>query len=197
MGAETRRGNQQSCAGAGDVTQRSHCLLVGFANSSVDLQKLSATSCPRRGRISLTPLRSRIECAPIFSSAMQKSSPALRTWLARSLVKLGSGGGSKDGRGHRWLQPSRSTRERWGPPAKLAQPGTSRSSPTLDARIEMACKTHEDFVRKENHGVRERNLMRILLPIGVRESDLDPVWVGEMETFGIGRGVIAMSQHGL
>ncbi len=35
------------------------------------------------------------------------------------------------------------------------------------------------------------NLLRLLLPVGVRESDLDPTWVADMETFGIMRGIVA------
>jgi hypothetical protein len=78
-----------------------------------------------------------------------------------------------------------------GPATKLTVTKGKKLPPTLDERVDTACKTYDEFVRKDNHGLRERNLLRVLLPIGVRESDLDPIWVGQMDTFGVMRGIIA------
>lgn len=44
---------------------------------------------------------------------------------------------------------------------------------------------------KENHELREKNLYALLLPIGIDETTLDPVWVGRMESFGVARGDVA------
>lgn len=44
-----------------------------------------------------------------------------------------------------------------------------------------------------NHGIRIENILRILLPIGVRESDLDPVWLSTIDAFGGRRGRAAHS----
>lgn len=43
----------------------------------------------------------------------------------------------------------------------------------------------------QNHGVREENLLRIILPIGVRKSDLDATWVTDLQEFGKRRGTVA------
>jgi hypothetical protein len=78
-----------------------------------------------------------------------------------------------------------------GPARKLSPRGSQKPAPTLDDRIATACDAYDEYVRKDNHGVRESNLLRVLLPVGVRESDLDPAWVADMETFGIMRGIVA------
>lgn len=43
----------------------------------------------------------------------------------------------------------------------------------------------------DNHGVKEANLLRLLLPVGIDPDDLDPVWVSLMNTFGELRGEAA------
>lgn len=66
---------------------------------------------------------------------------------------------------------------------------TSRASPRpLRARVEIARQTYNDWVRNKNHGVREKNVLRLLLPAGVLESDLDPAWLQIIDGFGDARG---------
>ncbi len=48
-------------------------------------------------------------------------------------------------------------------------------------------------VRNENHGVKEKNLLALLLPIGVDHSKLDPAFLTEIDSFGSLRGVAAHS----
>lgn len=43
----------------------------------------------------------------------------------------------------------------------------------------------------DNHGIRTSNLLRILLPIGVLEADLDAAWVATTDGFGGKRGATA------
>jgi hypothetical protein len=43
----------------------------------------------------------------------------------------------------------------------------------------------------QNHGVKERNLLRMLLPLGVRESDIDRQWLAAMDAWATGRGDLA------
>ena len=45
----------------------------------------------------------------------------------------------------------------------------------------------------QNHGIKETNLLKLLLPIGIDSDDLDKVWLANMNTFGEERGEIAHS----
>jgi hypothetical protein len=42
-----------------------------------------------------------------------------------------------------------------------------------------------------NHGVKEKNILALLLPIGIDSDDLDPAWLADMNTFGEKRGLVA------
>jgi len=46
-------------------------------------------------------------------------------------------------------------------------------------------------VLSQNNGVREDSVLKILLPIGVRPSDLDQTWLNTIDSFGMARGEIA------
>ena len=45
----------------------------------------------------------------------------------------------------------------------------------------------------ENHGIREKNLLRLLLPIGADFSAFDPILISELDSFGERRGTVAHS----
>jgi hypothetical protein len=60
----------------------------------------------------------------------------------------------------------------------------------ISARLQHAIKLFEGHVGS-NHGVKEINVLRLLLPIGVALTDLDPLWLADMETFGTLRGSVA------
>jgi hypothetical protein len=45
----------------------------------------------------------------------------------------------------------------------------------------------------QNHGVKEANLLALLLPIGIDSDDLDPALLATMNTFGEQRGLVAHS----
>lgn len=46
-----------------------------------------------------------------------------------------------------------------------------------------------------NHGMKEQNLLRLLLPIGIEVSQLDPLWLTDMDSYGAARGIVA--HHGV
>lgn len=48
-------------------------------------------------------------------------------------------------------------------------------------------------VRHENHGIKERNLLSLLIPIGVDHSKLDATFLAEIDSFGSLRGMAAHS----
>ena len=43
----------------------------------------------------------------------------------------------------------------------------------------------------QNHGIKTKNICELLLPIGIQDVDLDPVWMNAMDNFGTDRGMVA------
>lgn len=62
----------------------------------------------------------------------------------------------------------------------------------VDVAMRQYRKIHGD-----NHGVREKNLLRLMLPIGVRKDDLDPLWITNLDAFGKRRGDLAHQTIGV
>ena len=48
-----------------------------------------------------------------------------------------------------------------------------------------------EYLVIHNHGIKEKNLLSLLLPIGINSDDLDKVWLQEMKDFGAKRGQFA------
>lgn len=46
-------------------------------------------------------------------------------------------------------------------------------------------------IHSNNHGVREENLLRLILPIGVKKADIDHFWMTNLSEFGRRRGEVA------
>jgi hypothetical protein len=44
---------------------------------------------------------------------------------------------------------------------------------------------------KDNHGVREANLLVLVIPAGIDPSELDPSWIANLDSFGKSRGEVA------
>lgn len=47
----------------------------------------------------------------------------------------------------------------------------------------------------KNHGVKSKNIRKILLPLGVEESEFDQTWLNIMDDFGKKRGSFAHTTH--
>lgn len=60
----------------------------------------------------------------------------------------------------------------------------------VQARAHEATTMLNEVVAK-NNGLREINLLRLLLPIGIRTADIDQLWLGTMDSFGANRGQTA------
>ena len=56
--------------------------------------------------------------------------------------------------------------------------------------VDVAIKQYRK-IQDDNHGVREENLMRLILPVGVRKDDLDALWITNLNEFGKRRGDLA------
>ncbi|MFJ9583831.1 HEPN domain-containing protein [Streptomyces acidicola] len=66
-----------------------------------------------------------------------------------------------------------------------AKPG---KYPSLDARVDAARTDLHRYARNQNHGIKEKNLLRLLLPIGLDEVEVDSAWLSATETFATARG---------
>lgn len=49
------------------------------------------------------------------------------------------------------------------------------------------------YARKQNHGIRQGNVLALLLPAGIRKSDIPPAWLQVTDSFGSSRGGTAHS----
>ncbi|MEU8088568.1 HEPN domain-containing protein [Micromonospora sp. NPDC049101] len=66
-----------------------------------------------------------------------------------------------------------------------------KRAPDLAGRVSRAKNQYATYVKSRNHGVKEENILRILLPLGVRESDIDHTWLLSLESWGSTRGELA------
>lgn len=81
------------------------------------------------------------------------------------------------------------------PPESLTpeQPSQKKDWPNkLDLSKKIASATRVFYSAIENnHGVKEKNLLRLLLPIGIEVDSLDQVWIADMNSFSNDRGEFA------
>ena len=83
------------------------------------------------------------------------------------------------------------------PPHTLTPSQGSKKVPDgkikINKKIDSAMESFKRAI-KQNHGIKEANLLALLLPIGIDTDDLDdPTWLATMNTFGEERGVVAHS----
>ena len=79
------------------------------------------------------------------------------------------------------------------PPDSLT---TSQQPQILEEKLKLDRKLSKVFGSfrksvKNNHGIREKNILLLLLPIGINSDDLDKVLLQEMNDFGAKRGEFA------
>lgn len=60
----------------------------------------------------------------------------------------------------------------------------------LDQRLGQALGVYRHTLRN-NHGVKEANVLALLLPLGIDLARIDPTWLADMDSFGAKRGVTA------
>lgn len=61
----------------------------------------------------------------------------------------------------------------------------------LRERLAKAKREYATHVIKDNHGIREEHILRMLLPVGLIESDLPGPWIDKLNSFGDDRGAMA------
>ena len=72
-------------------------------------------------------------------------------------------------------------------PQKLPLPGKR----DLTNRIEKCKNRFNAYVRTMNHGIQEESVLKMLLPVGISEYDIDPTWLATTSSFGRERGETA------
>ncbi|PPK75255.1 hypothetical protein B0F87_106102 [Methylobacter tundripaludum] len=93
-----------------------------------------------------------------------------------------------------------SGKEMRSPPDTLEAPNENKKK-TWPEQVDIAKRlspliaNFSYYVRKENHGIKEKNLLSLLLPIGVNHSRLDPTFLADMDSFGALRGATAHSSR--
>jgi hypothetical protein len=65
------------------------------------------------------------------------------------------------------------------------------SRTTIDDRFSKCISEFYKRVRQENHGVKEKNIMEMFIPIGFDMSKCDALFLQTMSTFGEARGMVA------
>lgn len=63
----------------------------------------------------------------------------------------------------------------------------------LTKRINCAYSEHFAYIKSKNHGIKEKNILALLLPIGVEIGDIDNGLLIALNNFGADRGEIAHS----
>lgn len=78
-------------------------------------------------------------------------------------------------------------------PPKPNEPGVPKQlggTPFVEGRVKSAYGAFRQMVR-ENHGVRRKDILRLLLPVGLKEGKIDPIWLNDLDGFGLHRGHVA------
>ena len=70
---------------------------------------------------------------------------------------------------------------------------SSGSTRDLDRRIQLSRDRFNAYTKGRNHGVRESNVLRLLLPVGISEADIDNTWLSTTNSFAQSRGETAHS----
>ena len=58
----------------------------------------------------------------------------------------------------------------------------------IGKRLRPVFAAYNNYVRAENYGIKEKNLLSILLPLSIEPSGLDPAFLAEIDSFGSMRG---------
>jgi hypothetical protein len=64
----------------------------------------------------------------------------------------------------------------------------------ISEKINKAIKGFKKVIN-QNHGLKEANILALLLPIGIDSDDLDPGWLATLNSFGEKRGEVAHSSY--
>ena len=78
----------------------------------------------------------------------------------------------------------------------ILQPRKSGAQLDLESRITESRNRFNTYTKSKNYGIKEEHILRLLLPVGIRETDLDQTWLSTTNSFGQTRGETAhVSKH--
>jgi hypothetical protein len=81
------------------------------------------------------------------------------------------------------------------PPETLSPPaGTPVSSWNIRIEFIEKAKASLNSLKHgidQNHGIREKDLLGLLLPVGIQSTHIDTIWLSTIDTFGRQRGTVA------
>ncbi|MFC3158783.1 hypothetical protein SAMN05443633_11528 [Chryseobacterium arachidis] len=69
------------------------------------------------------------------------------------------------------------------------------NSKQLSYRINKIVVHYLNAVIDKNHGVKESNILKVLLPLGIELSQIDTTWLNTMDSFGATRGLFAHASN--
>ncbi|MFF8938719.1 hypothetical protein ACF08O_29170 [Streptomyces paradoxus] len=75
----------------------------------------------------------------------------------------------------------------WPRPTSILNP-PQKQAPDLETRITKARKDFANFVRTQNHGIKEKNLLYMLFSVGVVEAEVNRTWLQSVEDWAKLRG---------
>lgn len=78
----------------------------------------------------------------------------------------------------------------WPRPTSLLRP-PQKQSPALAMRLDKARKVFVNSVRTQNNGITERDLLYMLMNVGVEEGEIDRTWLQEVDNWAKLRGETA------
>ncbi|MFG2078703.1 HEPN domain-containing protein [Nonomuraea maritima] len=78
----------------------------------------------------------------------------------------------------------------YAPPTSILAPPQKRS-PDLEARLKAEKNSYSWYVRNKNHGIKEKNVLKLLLPIGCLENEINTTWLSILDSWATARGTTA------
>lgn len=63
----------------------------------------------------------------------------------------------------------------------------------LSTKLKNSIVKYNNFIKRKNHGIKEENMLAILLPIGIMPEEIDQMLLADLNSFGESRGMAAHS----
>ncbi|EMS70539.1 HEPN domain-containing protein [Ruminiclostridium cellobioparum] len=58
----------------------------------------------------------------------------------------------------------------------------------LNTKINQVIRSFEEQRIKSNHGIKEENLIKLFVPLGIDKDEFDSTWLSTIDSYGAGRG---------
>ena len=78
---------------------------------------------------------------------------------------------------------------------KIPETKATKGQSDLETRIEKSRNSLTGYSKSRNNGIRESNILKLLLPVGIREADIDSTWLSIIDSFGKERGDTAHNSN--